>query len=124
MKIEVSNGEIVDKCTIAQIKYEQITDADLLEKVKTDLDKLTEASSTINMREGCELYDKLLSINRELWKIEDAIREKESNKEFDDKFIGLARQVYITNDKRSQLKKEIDKETNSNIQEVKSYKEW
>ena len=70
------------------------------------------------------LYKDLYNINNELWIIEDDIRDKERNKEFDSKFIGLARSVYITNDKRMLIKKSIDKLMGSDISEQKSYKPY
>ncbi|MFI5144469.1 MAG: hypothetical protein ACHQJ4_02630, partial [Ignavibacteria bacterium] len=65
--------------------------------------------------------DKLSLINKTLWKIEDKIRRYETKKDFGDEFIQLARQVYLNNDKRSNIKNKIDKLTNSDIQEVKKY---
>ena len=71
-----------------------------------------------------DLYRELSDINLKLWKIEDAIRLKEKNKEFDDEFVDLARAVYYTNDERSKTKKEINLQTNSELIEEKSYKDY
>ena len=59
-----------------------------------------------------------------MWKIEDEIRDCEKNKNFDQKFIELARSVYITNDKRSEIKLEINNKFGSKIVEVKSYTKY
>ena len=64
----------------------------------------------------------LKKINETLWKIEDKIRQKEKNQEFDDEFIELARSVYITNDKRAELKRKINEETGSQYKEIKIHK--
>jgi len=125
MNIEVSHGEIVDKLTILQIKKENITDPIkldnivkeynyLLSVVENDLGILTESPE----------YLELLSINKELWVIEDDIRDKERIKEFDDDFIKLARAVYYTNDVRAKIKKEINLKYSSGFVEEKSYQSY
>ena len=125
MNIEVSHGEIVDKLTILQIKKENITDPSKLDNivkeynyllyiVENDLGILTESPE----------YLELLSINKELWVIEDDIRDKERIKEFDDDFIKLARAVYYTNDVRAKIKKEINLKHSSGFVEEKSYQSY
>jgi hypothetical protein len=125
MNIEVSHGEIVDKLTILQIKKENITDPIkldnivkeynyLLSVVENDLGILTESPE----------YLELLSINNELWVIEDDIRDKERVKEFDDDFVKLARAVYYTNDVRAKIKKEINLKYSSGFIEEKSYQSY
>jgi hypothetical protein len=111
MNIEVSHGEIVDKLTILQIKKENDY---LLSVVENDLGILTESPE----------YLELLSINKELWVIEDDIRDKERVKEFDDDFIKLARAVYYTNDVRAKVKKEINLKYSSGFVEEKSYQSY
>ena len=120
MKIEVSNGEIVDKLTILQIKLERITDAGKLSNVQKEFDTLDPIVKQIISRDN-PLYQALYKINCELWEIEDRIRELEDVKNFGDEFIQTARAVYITNDKRAALKWDINKQTNSNLFEEKSY---
>ena len=70
------------------------------------------------------LYEELYKINLGLWEIEDSIRILEKNKNFEKDFIDLARSVYITNDKRFQVKNEINKLFNSNYVEEKSYEDY
>ena len=121
MEIEVSVGEIVDKLSILQIKTEQITDNDKLKNVTKEYLYLHEiVFSKLNISYD-DLYLKLLEVNRELWDIEDKIRDKERDKEFDSDFIELARSVYFTNDKRAEIKKEINLKYNSTFVEEKSY---
>lgn len=122
MKIEVSNGEILDKLSILEIKLKNIKDVDKLIHITNEYNFLKHISTKIPY--DVKRYEKLLNINTTLWGIEDEIREKERNQEFDDKFIELARLVYITNDKRASIKLEINNNTNSNFVEVKSYKEY
>ena len=117
MKIEVSNGEIVDKFTILQIKLEKITDNEKLKFDQKEHTYLEKQVKQIGVRE--EYIQKLYAINRILWNIEDSIRLKEQKSEFDEDFIQLARKVYITNDKRATIKKEINIVTKSEFHEVK-----
>ena len=121
MEIEVSVGEIVDKLSILQIKTEKITDNDKLKNVTKEYLYLHEiVFSKLNISYD-DQYLKLLEVNRELWDIEDKIRDKERDKEFDSEFIELARSVYFTNDKRAEIKKEINLNYNSTFVEEKSY---
>jgi Family of unknown function (DUF6165) len=123
MKIEVSNGEIVDKLTILEIKLNNIKDADKRKNLLAEFDLLNQIITTIIAKDH-ELYIKLLDVNNKLWMIEDDIRIKEKANEFDEEFIQLARNVYITNDVRAAIKKEINLLTNSMLTEEKSYQSF
>jgi hypothetical protein len=124
MKIEVSNGEIIDKLTILSIKMDNIKDASKLKNINQEYKLLKEAATELGITEDHELYKKLMDINKRLWIIEDKIRECERNKDFGERFIELARSVYITNDERSIIKKEINSVTGSELSEEKSYKRY
>ena len=125
MNIEVSHGEIVDKLTILQIKKENITDADKLVNINNEYDYLISVvENDLGISTSSPEYLELLSINKELWVIEDDIRDKERNKEFDDDFIKLARAVYYTNDVRAKIKKEINLKYSSGFVEEKSYQSY
>ncbi len=120
MKIEVSNGEIIDKLTIIQIKLERISDTTKLKNLQKEYDELvTVASSIISTSDP--LYKSLYDVNCELWDIEDRIRDLERNKDFGDDFISTARSVYYKNDRRAELKREINIKTSSGLIEEKSY---
>jgi hypothetical protein len=123
---EISCGELIDKITILKIKSERITDPEKLNNVHTELEALQKTCDEyIGKHDEVEQLQKSLQeINQALWDIEDAIRVKERKKEFDDEFIQIARNVYITNDKRCVVKKEIDKVLGSRITEEKSYEEF
>lgn len=124
MEIEVSVGEIVDKLSILQIKTKNITDNDKLKNITKEYLYLHEiVFSKLNISHD-DQYMKLLEVNRKLWDIEDKIRDKERNKEFDSEFIELARSVYFTNDKRAEIKKEINLKYNSTFVEEKSYNSY
>ncbi|MBE3086120.1 MAG: hypothetical protein IMZ64_07880 [Bacteroidetes bacterium] len=123
MRIEVSNGEIIDKLTIIQIKLERIKDKAKLVNLKKEFDELIKTSSSI-VSTTDPLYIALYEVNCELWDIEDHIRDLERNKDFGDDFIATARAVYFRNDKRSELKKEINIKTSSGLIEEKSYKRY
>jgi hypothetical protein len=127
MKIEVSNGEILDKITILVIKSKMITDPIKLKNINNELDELIpfldlvghESNVTVN-----SLIKELQAINEKLWVIEDKLRDKEKLKEFDDEFIQLARGVYFTNDERARIKKNLNEVTNSKLVEEKSYQKY
>ena len=125
MKIEVSHGEIVDKLTILQIKKENITDPSKLDNIVKEYDYLLSiVKNDLGISTESSEYLELLSINKELWVIEDDIRDKERVKEFDDDFISLARSVYYTNDVRAKIKKEINLKYSSGFIEEKSYQSY
>ena len=127
MKIEVSNGEILDKLTILYLKVAFITDKDKLENIRKEVEELRPIAQDLFQEYGEELrklYDKLGEVNHRLWKIEDNIRECERSQDFSDEFIKLARAVYFTNDERSDIKKQINILTKSGLIEEKSYEDY
>lgn len=123
---EISYGEFIDKITILQIKSERISDKKKLVSIKKELSLLKKTLKRhINSNdELIFLINKLKEINETLWDIEDAIRDKERLKLFDEEFILLARSVYITNDQRCKIKRAINTLLGSTIQEEKSYAEY
>ena len=123
MKIEVSNGEIIDKLTIIQIKLERIKDKAKLLNLQKEYDELVKISSSIISTDD-PLYISLYNINCDLWDIEDHIRDLERAKDFGDDFIKTAREVYYKNDKRSEIKREINIRTSSGLIEEKSYEKY
>jgi hypothetical protein len=123
MKIEVSNGEIVDKLTIIEIKLERITDKGKLENLKKEFQVLDDAVSGI-IRRSDPLYKALYEVNTELWEIEDHIRELERKGDFGKGFIETARSVYFKNDLRSDIKRQINLSTGSGLIEEKSYDKY
>ncbi len=123
MKIEVSNGEIIDKLTIVQIKLERIKDNSKLINLKKEYQVLKTAAGKIISTED-PLYRMLYEVNCELWDIEDRIRDLERRKDFGEEFIQTARSVYFKNDRRSEIKKEINVNTSSGLTEEKSYEKY
>jgi hypothetical protein len=123
MKIELSNGEIIDKLTIIEIKLERIRDKGKLLNLQKEYNELSKASSSI-MSTSDALYKALYEVNCELWDIEDHIRDLERKKDFGKDFISTARAVYIRNDRRSELKREINIKTSSGLIEEKSYEKY
>jgi len=125
MKIEISHGEIVDKLTILQIKNQNIIDPIKLDNIVKEYDYLLSVvENDLEISTESPEYLELLSINNELWVIEDDIRDKERLKQFDDDFIKLARAVYHTNDVRAKIKKEINLKYGSLFVEEKSYSNY
>ena len=121
----VSLGELVDKISILHIKNTNIKDNEKLLLVKEELSLLQKTlNDHVNSDQIKPFLDTLIDINSKLWVIEDDIRDCERDKNFDQKFIDLARSVYFTNDKRSEIKLEINKKFGSKIVEVKSYEKY
>ena len=127
MKVEVSNGELLDKLTILELKLSNISDVQKLTNIRKEHDELNPLAGQLFDSYGEELknlYKQLAEINSELWAIEDDIRECERNKDFGSDFVSLARAVYFTNDKRSEIKKSINLLTGSGFVEEKSYEDY
>lgn len=124
--IPVGGGELIDKITILQIKAERIEDVAKLSHVHDELAKLEKisASSLSSSQTLTDLFDELKAINIALWDIENDIRACESAEDFGPQFIKLARAVYITNDKRAGVKKQINLLTGAAVMEEKSYTEF
>ncbi len=121
----ISIGELLDKISILKIKKLNVHQANKKIHINNELNILNETLVKNIKKNKIKLYlDKLTKINKQLWKIEDDIRECEKNKDFNKKFINLARSVYITNDKRAKIKLEINKKFGSKIVEIKSYKKY
>ena len=123
MKIEVSNGEIIDKLSILQIKIERIKDEQKLKNIRKEYNDLRNEASSV-MRQDNPLYKALYEVNCELWDIEDHIRDLERRKDFGKDFIETARSVYFKNDRRAEIKKEINIITSSGLTEEKSYEKY
>ena len=127
MKIEVSNGELLDKISILELKLLKIEDEDKLVNIKKEFEILNPLCVELFEKFGGQLqnhYLELARINGLLWDIEDWIRDCEREKRFDEEFIQLARSVYVTNDQRSEVKKLINITTGSDLVEEKSYKDY
>lgn len=124
--VPISPGELLDKITILQIKSERIADATKVANVKVELEMLQEVwQQSVDQDETISaLADELKAINEELWVIEDDIRDEERDKRFGDRFIELARAVYVTNDKRADAKKRVNLHLGSRIVEEKSYQDY
>ena len=121
----VSLGELLDKISILIIKEKNIADIQKQYHIKKELDSLNKTlEDSISRSKVKEYIQKLIEINSELWFIEDDIRDCERKKQFDQKFIDLARAIYITNDRRSEIKLEINKKFGSKLVEVKSYEKY
>jgi hypothetical protein len=125
MKVEISNGELLDKFSILEIKMGNITNPSKLANVENEYRELTSDCTNL-LRDSTisTLYAELKSINQKLWVIEDDIRDCERSKDFGPKFVSLAREVYFTNDDRARIKKEINLASGSSLVEEKSYKDY
>jgi hypothetical protein len=124
MKIEVSIGEVVDKVTILEIKKEKITNVEKLQNIIKEYNLLRSEIEKIGINVTSEEYLSLKEVNLRLWHIEDDIRIEELHKNFEDRFIQLARSVYFENDTRAELKKIINLKYGSELIEEKEYVEY
>ena len=124
--VPLSVGEVLDKITILEIKSERISDAAKLENIRNELSELRPLveGEPFSTEEITTLFAELKAINEELWVIEDDIREQERDRNFGDVFIALARAVYVTNDRRADVKKRINLATGSALVEEKSYEDY
>lgn len=124
--VPVSPGEVLDKITILQIKAERIEDPAKVANVRTELDMLSKVWHDSVEQDAViqALAAELKTINEALWEIEDDIRDEERNKQFGERFIELARSVYVTNDQRADAKKKVNLHLNSSIVEEKSYQDY
>ena len=123
MEIEVSIGEIVDKLSILRIKKNNITDEEKLVNINKEYDYLYYKVFQELKIESSDFYE-MIMVNEMLWNVEDSIRRKEKNKEFDQDFIEMARSVYNTNDRRAEIKKNINLKYGSTFVEEKSYESY
>ena len=124
--IKVSPGELIDKITILKLKNKFIHNENQLKNINMELDILLPIlnKNNLNTDEFEQLSDELYIINNKLWEIEDNIRDKERLSDFGEEFVKLARDVYFTNDKRSEIKKKINILAGSKIIEEKSYSDY
>jgi hypothetical protein len=118
----ISVGELIDKITILEIKLTLLTDPAKLENVKVELDELNKVRDSLDLPPLHEFEKQLKVVNEELWNIEDFKRRMEKEQKFDEGFIAAARWVYLKNDIRAAIKREINKRCGSLIVEEKSYK--
>lgn len=127
IKVPVSFGEVLDKITILEIKSERIKDEAKVKNVRLELDELSATWDEAVKDKAAEIADlrkQLKAVNEELWVIEDDIRDQEAAQDFGPKFIELARAVYVTNDKRAAIKKEVNLALGSRFVEEKSYRDY
>ena len=124
--VPVSFGELLDKIAILEIKCERIRDEGKLANVRRELGALNEtwAAHPAAGTDISDLRSRLKAINESLWDIEDDIRDKERAGEFDGEFVRLARAVYVTNDERARVKKDINLKLGSAYVEEKSYADY
>ena len=123
---EISAGELLDKISILEIKIDKIKNKDNQIEINKEY-KILKETKDLNIKTTTKiesLFSELKKINLNLWYIEDKIRICEKNKDFGKNFIDLARNVYLSNDKRAKIKSEINKLLDSNIKEIKQYADY
>ncbi|WP_166266240.1 DUF6165 family protein [Marinobacter caseinilyticus] len=124
--VPVSFGEVLDKITILEIKSERIADAQKVRNVRLELEELSRVWDTAVPDQAAisEARQRLKAVNEQLWEIEDDIRDQEAAQDFGSRFVELARAVYVTNDKRAAIKKEVNLALGSRFVEEKSYQDY
>ena len=120
---EISAGELLDKISILEIKLEKIKDKNSQEEIKKEYKILKEIqNSSIKYEDRIKnLINSIKEVNIKLWDAEDKLRICEKNKDFGQTFVDLSRSVYLNNDKRANIKSQINKILDSNIKEIKQY---
>ena len=123
---EISVGELMDKISILEIKQKNLKDKEKIKIVSKELESLNTCfQKDVHITDQIKsLYEDLKKINTKLWNIEDGKRDCERNGDFGEKFIKLARSVYIENDQRAKIKNKINRLSGSNISEVKSHEKY
>ena len=135
IQVEIAPGEVVDKTTILEIKLQRIKDPQKLVYIQNEFNilnksvrKLQNSLEANRRHDDIKVFSRLLEslrvINEKIWNIEDKVRDCELRKDFGSLFVGYARSVYLTNDDRARLKKEINELFNSDIREEKSYTDY
>ena len=120
--VALSWGEVIDKITILEIKQQRLSSAEAIDNVRRELAALNKVVAGVTVTDGlASLKQALKSVNEKLWDIENKIRAKEAEAVFDGSFIELARSVYVNNDERAKLKREINKLLKSELVEEKQY---
>jgi hypothetical protein len=122
MSVSISIGELLDKVSILHIKLNKIEDKEKLKYIKAEYDELICMAEKLD---GAQPFiDRLIEVNNVIWEVEDKIRKKEKDSNFDKGFIELARSVYYNNDKRFEIKNEINTKFDSHIREQKRYEQY
>lgn len=125
IEVPVSWGELIDKITILEIKSERIADPAKLGNIRRELDLLTsKLGARASQPEAVRIKAALKGVNGSLWDVEDEIRAHENAGDFGSRFVELARSVYITNDRRAELKRELNTVLGSDLVEEKSYQAY
>lgn len=125
ISVEIAPGELVDKLTILDIKLDRLRDPAKRRNVEAERRILAKAYDELSAAEAvARLRETLLSVNEQLWDIEDQIRDCERRQDFGSAFVALARAVYKTNDRRAALKREINVALSSSLFEEKSYRSY
>lgn len=123
IQADISIGDWVDRLTILEIKLAEIGERDKLDNVRREHETLLAAAPAGLLADAdiAQARARLKGVNAELWRIEDEIRLKERARAFDEEFVALARAVYVTNDRRAEIKREINRLAHSDLMEEKSY---
>jgi hypothetical protein len=125
INVPVSVGELIDKLSILQVKKRNVSNPEKLSYINKEFELLYNLSAEyLNNMEIENLFHELVKTNSALWDIEDRLRVLEQTGKFEGEFIDLARKVYFTNDKRFELKNEINSLTSSEIREIKEYVDY
>lgn len=120
---EISEGELLDKISILEIKLKEINNKAMIEEIKKEYEILIKVRDD-NIKDDrtiSQLYNELKLVNKEIWNIENIKRNFEKNKEFNSEFIEVSRQEYIANDNRAKIKSKINQFLDSNLKEVKQH---
>jgi len=122
--IPVSWGELIDKITILEIKRARLRGEAVLANVGRELEALSAIAASVLAKDETarHLMARLKVLNETLWDIEIGVRAKEATTSFDTEFVELARAIYMRNDERAALKRQLNLQLGSELIEEKNYK--
>tara|TARA_B110000977_G_scaffold114938_1_gene148590 strand:- start:2781 stop:3149 length:369 start_codon:yes stop_codon:yes gene_type:complete len=122
MKVEISNGELLDKISILEIKKLNMKNPENLANVEKEFLTLNPGVIDIFAKNGKEikvLFLELSKVNRILWELENAVRDKSIS---DKEFRKSSRMIFKYNEVRNQLKNDINIISGSEFKDTKEYR--
>ena len=122
MKVEISNGELLDKISILEIKKLNMKNPENLANVEKEFLTLNPGVIDIFAKNGKEikvLFLELSKVNRILWELENAVRDKSIS---DKEFRKSSRMIFKYSEVRNQLKNDINIISGSEFKDTKEYR--
>jgi hypothetical protein len=113
--LEVTPGEVLDRITILAVKRTRLSSDELRAKVDEGLahargvwSEVVGRSPGVDAAAAAQLERDLQELNERLWRAEDRIRTHDRRNEWGEAFVEVAREICRLNDKRADLKNQVD----------------